>query len=277
MYGIRVVSGSVWAKTPIFHGGNEKTGSVSLLNRIRFLTEDGTQDIPVISGNAIRGMLRRELFADFLRRVGYEIDVSQKGGQRLYHALFTGGVLETIEEKSSGIIDIGLKKQIVRLMPPARLLGFSIGNQIIEGKLKVGMALPICNELSDYLPDNIHPKVSIYDMLSSAFQTRRDDLRNEREENEQAVQMLIEHEVFIPGTVFYHEFRLEDPDEIDMSCLARMIELWKQKPVIGGKSSIGFGELKVNYDIEASPEKYLEFLRENKEEIYALLKELEER
>ncbi|WP_456478145.1 RAMP superfamily CRISPR-associated protein [Geoglobus ahangari] len=276
-FGLVRVRGSLRALSPVFHGGNEKTGSVVLLNRVKFLTENGAEDIPIISGNAIRGVLRRVVFSDFLRQVEYEIDVSTKQGQKLYHALFTGGVLETVDAKDSGVIDVELKRKIIDLIPPARLFGFSFGNQTIESKLKVGNALPICRELADYLPDDVHPRASVYELLTTAYQTRKDDLRAEREKGEQAVQMLIEYEVFAPGTVFHHEFKLEDPDEIDVSCLARAIELWQAKPFIGGKSSIGLGELKISYDIDASSEKYLNFLRENKGEIVQLLQELEGR
>ena len=277
MFGLKVVRGSLRAKSPLFHGGNEKTGSVVLLNREKFITENGAEDIPILSGNAIRGVLRRLIFSDFLRNVGYELDVSKPNGQKLYHSLFTGGVLETVDASSSGVIDIELKRSIIELMPPARLFGFSIGNQTIESKLKVGQALPICRELAEYLPDNIKPKASVFDLLTSSFQTRKDDLRGEREEGEQAVQMLIEYEVFAPGTVFYHEFKLEDPNPIDISCLARCIELWQAKPFIGGKSSIGFGELSITYDLEETSEQYLAFLEKHKERICNLLKELEAR
>jgi len=272
-FGLVTYKGILKAKTPVFHGGNEKTGSVVLLNRIKFLTENGMEEIPIISGNAIRGVLRRLIMKDLLDQIGYKINLSKKEGQKLYHSLFAGGVLETVEE-GSGTIDIELKREIIELLPPVRLFGLAIKNQMIEGKLKVGHALPICVELKNFLPEDITPKVSIYDMLTTIFQTRKDDLRVEKEDNEQAVQMLIEYEVFAPGTQFYHEIKVEDPDEIDLSCLARCIELWKQKPFIGGKSSIGFGELEINYNIEHDSIKYLEFVKKNAKEICKLLDKL---
>jgi hypothetical protein len=274
MFGLLTISGSLKAVSPLFHGGNEKTGSVVLLNRQKFITDNGAEDIPVISGNAIRGVLRRLIMSDMLQQIEYELNVSKPAGQKLYHALFTGGVLETVDEKSSGTIDIEMKKKIIENLPPARLFGFSIGNQIIESKLKVGQGLPICTELKEYLPDNINPKFSVYEMLTQHYQTRKDDLKAGREEGEQAVQMLIEHEVFSPGTVFYHEFKLEDPDDIDKSCMARVIKLWREKPFIGGKSAIGLGELKINYDYNESSEKYLKFLKDNKETITQVLDSL---
>lgn len=275
MFGLVVVKGNLVAKTPIFHGGNEKTGSVILLNRQKFITDDGTENIPIVSGNAIRGVIRRLIFKDFLEKVGYTINVSRKGGQKLYHSLFTGGILETVEEEASGIIDIDMKRKIIEMIPPARLFGLSIGNQTIEGKLHVGQALPICIELKTFLPDELSPKTSVYNLITTVFQTRKDELRVEREEEEQAVQMMIEYEAFAPGTKFYHEFKIEDPEEIDLSCFARCLELWKEKPFIGGKSSIGLGEVQLSYDFKESSEAYLKFLEENKDKIVQLLAELE--
>jgi len=274
-FGLLKVRGFLKAKSPIFHGGDEKTGSVVLLRRMKFIVDEEPTDVPYISGNAVRGVWRRLIFKDMLEKIGYEIDLSKKGGQKLYHTLFTGGVLETVDESSSGIIDINLKRNVLSLIPPARLLGFSIGNQMIEGKLKVGHLLPICKELVDYLPDNVHPKNSFYELIGHSFQTRKDDLRVDREGEEQAVQKLIEYEVFVPGTLFYHEVKLEDPTELDVSCLARIIELWEEKPFIGGKSSVGFGELEINYDFSEESEAYLKFLREKRDEICRLLKTLE--
>ena len=277
MFGLIKIPGIFRAVSPIYHGGNEKTGAVALMNRIKFIIEDEPLDIPVINGNAIRGVLRRMAFADFLNRVNYALDVSKKSGQRLYHAFFSGGALETVDESSSGVIDLKFKKKVVENIPPARLFGFSYGNQIIESKLKIGFALPICRELKDYLPNSVSSTVSFYDLLSQVFQTRRDELRVEREEDEHAVQMLVEYEVYSPGTRFYHEIRIEDPDPIDKACLSHIISLWIEKPYIGGKSSVGLGEIEINYDTaglgDGTP--YLNFLEEKKAEIVATLTELE--
>ena len=282
MFGLLRLQGCLKARSPIFHGSDEKTGSVVLLNRLKFIVDGEPVDIPYISGNAVRGILRRYIMADMLEQLDYEIDVSKKGGQKLYHALFSGGVLETVEE-TQGAIDIELKRKILNLLPPIRLFGFSYANQMVEGKLKIGHLLPICVELKDYLPDDIQPKNSFYDYVGHVFQTRKDELRVERVEDEQAVQMLIEYEVFVPGTMFWHEIKLEDPTPLDVATLARVIELWKQKPFIGGKSAIGHGELVIRYDFTPDSERfkqwfdsrqYLRFLKEQRDEICKLLDRL---
>lgn len=276
-FNLVVLEGYVMALSPIHHGGDEKTGSESLLRRNKYFVNGNSMEIPYISGNALRGMWRRHLIADLLDR----LDVDLKS-TRLYHSLFSGGVLEQVSEKNSGVIDIELKKKLNDLLPPIRLLGTSYLNQTIEGNLQVGFLLPVCKELKEYLPDTIAEKYndrlerSIFTFCDFKFQTRKDDLGAERAEGESAVQMLIKYEVFIPGTVFYNEIKIVDAEPLDISLLGHLIELWNQNPTIGGKASAGLGQLKLDYalDTRFDPELYLEFVEDNKKEIIQLLKEL---
>ena len=278
---VYVVRGTLTALSPVFHGGSEKTGAVVLLNRLKFIVDGRPTDVPIISGNQVRGRLRRLLTTDFLELADYKMDLSQKSYQKLYHTLFAGGVLEAVEEESeSAVVDLNLKFRIVKYILPLRMFGCSYANQMIEGRVLVGHMLPVCRELREYI--GIDSDISFYQLIARAFQTRRDELRATRtEEEEQAVQALVEYECFAPGTKFYHEIRLETSREeelLDLSTLYRAIELWKMNPFIGGKSSVGFGKLRIEYEwprpIDSKP--YMEFVERNKDEIVKVLDELRE-
>jgi CRISPR/Cas system CSM-associated protein Csm3 (group 7 of RAMP superfamily) len=278
---VYVVRGVLTALSPVFHGGSEKTGSVVLLNRLKFIVDGKPTDVPIISGNQVRGRLRRLLTADFLELAGHRMDLGQKSYQKLYHTLFAGGVLEAVEEESeSAVVDLNLKFRIVKYILPLRLFGCSYANQMIEGRVLVGHMLPVCRELRDYT--SVDSDTSFYQLIARAFQTRRDELRATRaEDEEQAVQALVEYECFAPGTRFYHEIRLETTKEeelLDLSTLYRAMELWKENPFIGGKSSVGFGKLKIEYEwprpVDSKP--YIEFVEKNKDEIVKVLDELRE-
>ena len=278
---VYMVRGILTALSPVFHGGSEKTGSVVLLNRIKFIVDGKPTDVPIISGNQVRGRLRRLLTADFLELAGYKMDLGQKSYQKLYHTLFAGGVLEAVEEESeSAVVDLNLKFRIVKYILPLRLFGCSYANQMIEGRVLVGHMLPVCKELRDYI--GVDSDISFYQLISRAFQTRRDELRAARaEDEEQAVQALIEYECFAPGTKFYHEIRLETSREeelLDLSTLYRAIELWRENPFIGGKSSVGFGKLRIEYEWPRPIDSrlYLEFVEKNRDEIVKVLDELRE-
>jgi CRISPR/Cas system CSM-associated protein Csm3 (group 7 of RAMP superfamily) len=277
------IEGILTALSPIFHGGNEKTGNTVLLNRLKFIVDGKPIDVPIISGNGVRGRLRRLIMRDFLEKVGYQMDLSQKIYQKLYHTLFAGGVLTSAEEESaSGTIDLSLKSKLIKYVLPLRLFGASYSNQMIEGRLLVGHMLPICKELKEYT--GIDSDISFYQLITRAFQTRRDELRTspkEEEDEDETVQMIIDYECFAPGTKFYHEFILTttaESEALDLSTLYRTIELWKQAPTIGGKSSVGFGKLKIEYKWprEVSDKPYLEFVDKNRDEIAKALNELRE-
>ncbi len=82
---VHKVEGILTALSPVFQGGNEKTGSTVLLNRLKFIVDNKSIDVPIISGNSVRGRLRRLITRDFLEKVGYVMDLSQKSYQKLYH------------------------------------------------------------------------------------------------------------------------------------------------------------------------------------------------
>ena len=275
------VEGVLTALSPLFQGGNEKTGSTVLLNRLKYIVSDKPTDVPIISGNGVRGRLRRFITRDFLEKVGYQMDLSQKSYQKLYHTLFAGGVLTGAEEESdSGAIDLSMKSKLVKYVLPLRLFGASYSNQMIEGRVLVGHMLPVCKELKEYT--GVESDISFYQLITRAFQTRRDELRTSSEDDDDdTVQMIIDYECFAPGTKFYHEIVLTTTTEsevLDLSTLYRTIELWKQSPTIGGKSSVGFGKLRVEYKFPEgiSDKPYLDFIKENKDEIVKVLDELRE-
>jgi len=261
------------AKTPICHMGDEKTGAESLFRRLKFLVGDKEIEVPYISGNEIRGKWRRLIFRDFFKQLGYELS-----SLKLYHSFFSGGVLETVAAEESGTIDLELRRKIRALVPPVSLFGCALGNQVFTGKLYVMHALPLCRELVEYLPEKYADKCtrSFYELLDWCFHTRRAEAPRVSKE-EQAVQMLYRFEVLVPGTMLYTEVRAVDLNEVEKACLARVIELWRENPFIGGRNATGYGEIeiKVDADIPLSSEPYIMFLKEKRKEIVDLIKNLE--
>lgn len=270
------IEGTVTALTPIFHGGDEKTGSTPVLRTIMVYVDGvGEVPIPYISGNGIRGKLRRLSIKDFLDMLEYEIT-----NTKLHHALFSGGVLESTSD-TTGVIDLAFRKKVRELMPPVAIFGCALGNQMIQGNLIVEHMWPICEEYKPYLPEEYQkdPRAErpIRTFTDQSFITRRDDLREERAEDEQAVQMKVDYECFVPGTKFYHRFVLQLPDQLQLSCFGRVLDLFEAMPYVGGRSSSGDGKVMLNYKNKPDASLYLEFVQEKKDEIIKLLKELEER
>lgn len=272
---VRKLRGIVNAVTPICHFGDEKTGSTPILRSLTIWDPEQQQHVrmPFISGNAVRGILRRLCMRDFLERIGYADDAV-----KLHHALFTGGLLESTADASGGKLDLELRRLIRDALPPLALFGTAIGNQIVDSCLKVGHLMPLCREYASNLLDVDDPRKheSIRTFTEQCFATRRDDLRAEREDDEQARQMKIEFEVFTAGTGFRHSFTLVYANEVEAGCLAHTLGLWEAQPFIGGKSASGYGEVAWTYYPELSAQPYAEWLEDdaNKERAAGLLEML---
>jgi len=265
------ITGTLTAMSPIHHGGDEKTGSEVMFRRMKYLTSDGRFiQVPVISGNAIRGQLRRRVFRDLCTEVGYEPPV------KMYHSLFSGGVLEEVSS-GSGKVDLEMREAIRSLLPPLSLLGASILNQVVAGKLQVGIATPICRELNLYHPSDLQSETSFYEFLDDSFQTRKDDIKD-RAADDPAVQMLVTFETLAPGTRFYHSLTLQDYSEVEASCLRRMIDLWQSDPYVGARSATGYGQVRIEYTWPKDwpdAEVYQQFLSSERSAILDVLRKIE--
>lgn len=59
-------------------------------------------------------------------------------------------------------------------------------------------------------------------------------------------------------------------------CFAWMIKLWKQRPILGGKTAIGYGQVLIDYPTINFPvEPYLNFLEERRDDIVKALEKLD--
>ncbi|MFA5572715.1 MAG: hypothetical protein WDA42_06375 [Candidatus Bathyarchaeia archaeon] len=266
--------GTLTALSTIHTGGDLKTGVASMMRAIDFIVDGEARPIQIIDGNSIRGNLRRLLLNDFFAQLGYQIKTP-----RLYY-LLSGGALEEVSTQDSGHLNLQLRREIRALIPPLSLLGCSMGNQAFTGKLIVAKALPICRELNDYLP--VQSKIALGNYLTESFNTRRAERElpeavqaNQRQE-EPTIQMKVNLQCFAPGTKFYHKFMLMDTTPLEKSCFARMVELWRERPFVGGKSAVGYGEVKLDYPtLTLTSEFYLNWLQENKDAVTQLLSKLD--
>ena len=221
--------------------------------------------VPEISGNSIRGLLRRIVMHDFC-----EITGVKKMYAPQYHRLFTGG---TITE-STGYEDIGKREEFVHMCPAIGLFGSAIGNQTIQGDLIVGMSKLCCKE-------NENGDSTFHNFLEVKFGTRLDSekledvieiLNNDKKETHQ---MFYEWEVLVPGTRMQHSFGINTDKEMIMACFGRMLKLFYENNYICAKSSIGNGEIDLEElkakAIEAGVwdlgDTYVDYLKENSEQI----------
>ncbi len=261
--------GEYVAKSPISHGSDEDFGMEQKFRTIEMSSEGENIEIPVVSGNSLRGILRDLLAKHLLDFLDIEV------GDKLSYALYSGGTLERGKGKAK--IKRRTIEKVRENLPMISLLGTALGSQLISGKLNMGMLVPISRETEPFT--GVESERSIFEFLDETFYTRKDDIEGEKErdEDEQAQQMRYRVEILIPGTKFYHWMDLENSDEIEKSCLFKSFDLFSESPHIGGMKAKGHG--KVGYDYSpklGDGEKYENFLKDNESSIRGFLKELDE-
>jgi len=267
------IEGVITALSQVTQTGDQKTGASTMLPVKDVWDRTDTVQVPYVSGNSVRGRLRRLIMNDLVDLVGYTFQ-----NEHVWHAFFGGGQLQAVGP--SGIVDVGMRKDITRLIPPVALWGFSLGNQVLESKLVVYDMDVLCEEMRPYIPERYKNlcTCSFNQCVSNVMFTRRDDKQNGRvkDSDDAAIQMKVEVQVLVTGTRFYHGFILRrDPSPVEVACLHRAIVLWRDIPNIGGKSSSGFGRLDLGYDGTIDDKPYLDFITANKDAIVAYLQGLE--
>lgn len=209
--------------------------------------------VPYISGNGVRGVLRRLLMRDFVSQVGIT-----KLTKEMYHRLYTGGNLIG----DTGELDLDYRVGFLKACPPIELLGAATMGQIVQGDLKVGALRPICKEHNN-------GDLSFQELLGETFGTRLDSSKNEDDIEidktlDEKAQMKYEYEVFNIGSKFAGTFAVITSKDLIISCFWRMIELWKANNYVGGLSGRDCGMIDINIDIPSGASHlYLNYLKEN--------------
>lgn len=261
------IEGLATALSPVVHGGDRVGGTLTEFRREKAVVDGRVEMLPAISGNSVRGQLR-DLAAEFsLQAAG----LSSLKNLRSFSLLFQGGSLTKADNAS--YIAVEEERRLRELLPAVSLLGGSVGNRILGGKLDCGEWVPLCREWRFRIPPDYEvPDVSVYDLLDVLSFTRRDDSRSrhqqrfldpdalhteelrkeaqalsgEAEEAGVASQMRYSYEVMVPGTQFYVRFALHDPTEVELGTFLGALALFATKGRIGGRASSGMGEFRLD-------------------------------
>lgn len=285
-----IFEGQMTALTSISHIG-DTMGINAMLRREKIVQPDGTvEEVPVISGNAIRGILRDRGMLHMLKILGYGVD-EQSGEVKglslaAFYFLFSGGAL-TKAGGNAGL-DVDEARRWRDLIPLVALFGGAMGNQIMPGKAKIGKAIPICRETAHLIPERfvMSDEQSIWEMCQQEAYTRRDDEKNENlrqlispevrflleasaadkrsrsgtpsdlaGETGQAQQMRYYVETLAAGTRLFWEIALDDVTDLEFDAFCTTLGEFGRYPYIGGKSGVGHGKVAVRFEswIEINP------------------------
>lgn len=264
------IEGVATLLSSLSHGG-EHSGTVSYLRREKIMTPSGPVEIPVVSGNSLRGILRDHAADLFWRHLG-----RPELPPAVFHLLWSGGSLA--KAGANHALSSRQLAQVRAMVPVVSVFGGSGAGRIIEGKLRVGKLTPICSETRHLLPDDLAETAahSIWDALQIEEFTRRDDAKRDqltpaiqgaaaRElESGQAVlldldedepekpdapaqQMRYGVETLAAGSRLHWWMTLHGITDVEAAMIAGAIDSWTDSGThIGGRSATGHGRLRLD-------------------------------
>ena len=228
------------ALAPIAHR-EETAGTTVMLRREKIFQPDGrVEQVPTISGNSLRGMLRR-IGEELLRDV---LDYEGKLTLPAAHALRNGGALgRTSKEGVTG----GQLRVLCALVPQIAVFGCAAGSRTIEGKLQVGKVRPVCEETAHVLPrvEQGLELASMFDQLTLEAYSHFDDVGETATQEEVSHLMRFEIEAFATGVDFQSWVRLERATPVELSFLREVLEVYRFRGRLGARAGIGFGQVAV--------------------------------
>lgn len=268
------IEGVATLLSSLSHGG-EHAGTIGFLRREKIVGPHGNVvEIPVVSGNALRGLLRRhaaDAFWDALGRPALPVQV--------FHLLRSGGALA--KAGSSHVLGARQLQQVRAMVPVVSLFGGSGAGKIIEGKLSVGKLTPICAETVHLLPSSLgEVSTSIWQLLQIEEFTRTDDSKKDQLheliagavpaaieaapdrlldvarhepalesslDDGPAQQMRYGVETIAAGTRLHWWMQLRHVTDVERALMAEAVQRWVASGAhIGGRSATGHGRLRLD-------------------------------
>lgn len=243
--------GELTATSSISHKG-ETLGIISYLRREKVLQTDGSIiDVPIISGNSLRGTLRN-ISAD----LWWEAVGEPKLTVAVAHAIWSGGALA----KTSGeLLTGGRLVEVEKVCPVITIYGSAGGGRMLNGSLQVGKLVPICKETKHLLPNELSQSVesdlSFWDLIQieynhkivTNYSATQGELFAPAKGESPASPMRYATETFVAGTRFYFKVAMDWPTFTSLSLFAETLENFKIAGKIGGKHASGHGDISVAF------------------------------
>jgi hypothetical protein len=226
--------------------------------RVPFIGPGGARiEAPILSGNSIRGLLRRAAAKTVLEIC----DVPAESlSIETFDLVFAGGALDV--GASGHTVPLDKVRAAQRAFPPLALFGGSLGAHVLPGSIHVDMAIPIVKELEPWT--GVHSDVSLWDVMHEIPYARRDErVRDEKSRT----QMRYTVECLAAGTMLAHGARLYTDDPALIGCFWDAVERVAAERSLGGRGAIGHGRFEWTWTApEGIVDEYREQLIETREE-----------
>ncbi len=265
------LDGKVTLLAPLSHLG-ESLGTDSYLTTDVIIGPDGQPvECFLYSGNSFRGILR-DMAAKYL--------LEKLGGVAVpletFHLLFSGGSIGGPQS-----VDIDQARTYRKALPALSIFGGGVGNQIMEGKLKIGSMYPLVRECQRVVPEkyrdgkapswrkwtyeksytrrddskqeNMRKYIADLDMLPGPKQqgllmAGEDAPKKKKEKEGPATQMRYTVELLAAGAILYQRIYLQDMTDLELGAFVSALHEFQKAPYIGGKSGTGHGLCEIEYE-----------------------------
>ena len=236
----------ITATTSIVHRDDTRnaTSIQSLFRREKVLTPTGeVAVVPIISGNAWRGILRRTgetLLAEVLDYAGQLTPAAA-------HLLRNGGFLR----KSTREMTPEQERELKNLVPLIGLFGGAANARVMSGKLVVSKVVPVTADTLHLLPtappDAPIPG-SVHTILGQESTSHSNDLPDtgatvDGETGEGFSPIRLDTETLIAGTRLSGQIRLAHATPVEYALLADILEHFATAGHLGGRTAAGHGRI----------------------------------
>lgn len=235
-------------KSPLSHI-KESVSNFSSFNQIKIFDDNNELiEIPVISGNSVRGALRNA-GSEYLLTL-----LNKKVSKPVFHLLFSGGAIS-----SSINNDVDKAKEIRSEHPFVSLFGGAVCDMMLSGKMSIGNLYPIVKETKNItkIDSNISYKRLLSEIQSVKTDDSKDDIKydkyiKEEYSEDSKQQMIYETEYLTIGTQLYQEIILKQHcSELEIGAFIASLWNWlSNEAVLGGKSNVGFGAFEAVFNFQ---------------------------
>ena len=241
--------------SPLTHGGftgsDRSQGNHTPIRRLPLFVQGEVLEVPALSGNSLRGVLRRKVMRNFLDVLWP--DERPDGFDLIYATLANGGILDGHDATLNPAFINSLRERV----PPLSLFGAAMRKWMLEGRLHVGICWPACKATEALT--GITSNADLSD-IESDFECARLPDKNVQDSTKTGLKpMPYSFETIIAGTTLVSEI-IFTPEAtlIERSLLCSAL---KDLNFIGANNATGMGKCDVVIQEGAIDEKhYLDWI-----------------
>lgn len=243
------------------HHGAGTSGNTSLLRTQDIIDPHSGHHarVPYVSGSSLRHMLRAALARHLVRSIDLQPRSVSKAAVDL---LWSGGALTSVGAN----VDLDILRQVEDILPGLSLLGYSAGNTMSPGKLRVDNLHLLCAENMWRAPSTMTglPAASLRAgaLRDSAFGTRHDAAGDpvarqvlDPDGDVGTSQMIWDYEVVKPGAMWWTALHVDEVTLMELAALHTAVveasegidehgnRLWR----LAAKGASGHGRVAVTF------------------------------